>query len=124
MARPHDNERDREILRLRAEGLSCTAIARQLGCGRSTVFQTLRAPSNETTLKEVLAALEAIESRQAQLEASVEVIKKQMEIVERCLQVISQLSTQFGQRYKQEIVNLLLKWPSGPFKVQYFAGKL
>jgi predicted transcriptional regulator len=110
MPRERDLQREGRILRLRSQGLGVRQIAKEVGASPSTVSRTLRREPTRRLL--------------AELTQKVELGEQKMAICEECLRLIGNLSIQWGPHFRQQILDVLMKWPENRFRHLYLEGKL
>jgi hypothetical protein len=85
-------------------------ISRELQVSASRVSRALQPAATSKFLRELVHR--------------VEVVEQELTCCRECMAIVSRLSTQWGRLYKDEILEVPMRWPDNRSTESYFAGKL
>jgi hypothetical protein len=110
MAKTLNLELQKRILELRQQGRGIRQISRELQISASRVSRALQPAATNGYLRELTERLAIAE--------------QELACCRECMAIVSRLSTQWGRLYKDQIIEVLWRWPEGRFRQAYFESKL
>jgi hypothetical protein len=110
MSKTVDLELQKKVLELRQKGRGVREISRELQVSASRVSRALQPAATNEHFRALFQRLEIAE--------------RELVCCRECLTIVSRLSTQWGRLYKDQILEVLRRWPECKFDAAFFAGKL